>query len=81
MFSGWSTPSTGRAASLAHALDCCRAVVCSHLDPDHRDGKLSRSASCTNSLAAFWLIGAIAMIPWYFRGVEGRGRSLEALVR
>jgi MFS family permease len=32
-------------------------------------------------LAAFWLIGAIAMIPWYFRGVEGRGRSLEALVR
>jgi MFS family permease len=32
-------------------------------------------------LAAFWLIGVIAMIPWYFRGVEGRGRSLEALVR
>jgi MFS family permease len=32
-------------------------------------------------LAAFWLIGVIAMIPWYFRGVEGRGISLEALVR
>jgi MFS family permease len=31
-------------------------------------------------LAAFWLIGVIAMIPWYFRGVEGRGISLEALV-
>jgi nitrate/nitrite transporter NarK len=31
-------------------------------------------------LAAFWLIGVIAMIPWYFRGVEGRGVSLEALI-
>jgi nitrate/nitrite transporter NarK len=31
-------------------------------------------------LAAFWLIGAIAMVPWYLRGVEGRGRALEALV-
>ena len=30
-------------------------------------------------LAAFWLIGVIAMIPWYFRGVEGRGMPLEAL--
>jgi MFS family permease len=32
-------------------------------------------------LAALWLIGVIVMIPWYFRGVEGRGISLEALVR
>jgi MFS family permease len=31
-------------------------------------------------LAAFWLIGAIAMVPWYFRGVEGRGMAPEALV-
>jgi MFS family permease len=31
-------------------------------------------------LAAFWLIGAIAMVPWYFLGVEGRGMALEALV-
>jgi len=31
-------------------------------------------------LASFWLIGAIAMVPWYFRGVEGRGMALEALV-
>jgi MFS family permease len=31
-------------------------------------------------LAAFWLIGAIAMVPWYFRGVEGSGMALEALV-
>lgn len=31
-------------------------------------------------LAAFWLIGVVAMIPWYFRGIEGRGVSLEALV-
>jgi MFS family permease len=31
-------------------------------------------------LAGFWLIGVIAMIPWYFRGVEGRGVPLEALV-
>jgi MFS family permease len=31
-------------------------------------------------LAAFWLIGVIVMIPWYFRGVEGKGLPLEALV-
>ena len=31
-------------------------------------------------LAAFWLIGVIAMIPWYFRGVEGKGMPLEAMV-
>lgn len=31
-------------------------------------------------LALFWLIGAIAMIPWYFLGVEGKGTSLEAMV-
>ncbi|MEP7190361.1 MAG: hypothetical protein ABI901_14310, partial [Roseiflexaceae bacterium] len=28
-------------------------------------------------LALGWLIGAIAMIPWYFRGVEGSGAALE----
>lgn len=31
-------------------------------------------------LASFWLIGALAMLPWYFRGVEGRGTSLEGMV-
>ena len=31
-------------------------------------------------LAAFWLIGVAAMIPWYFHGVEGKGMPLEALV-
>jgi MFS family permease len=31
-------------------------------------------------LAAFWLIGVVAMIPWYFRGIEGRGMPLEAMV-
>lgn len=30
-------------------------------------------------LAGFWLLGAAAMIPWSIWGVEGRGRSLEAL--
>jgi MFS family permease len=30
-------------------------------------------------IAAFWLLGAIAMIPWSIWGIEGRGRSLEAL--
>jgi hypothetical protein len=31
-------------------------------------------------LAAFWLIGVVAMIPWYFRGIEGKGMPLEAMV-
>ncbi|HZC36641.1 MAG TPA: MFS transporter, partial [Chthoniobacterales bacterium] len=31
-------------------------------------------------LAAFWLIGVIVMIPWYFHGVEGKGMPLEAMV-
>ncbi len=31
-------------------------------------------------LAGFWWIGVIAMVPWYFRGVEGRGTPLEAMV-
>jgi MFS family permease len=30
-------------------------------------------------IASFWLIGVIAMIPWSIRGVEGRGRTLEAV--
>jgi hypothetical protein len=30
-------------------------------------------------IAGFWLIGVAAMIPWSMRGVEGRGRTLEAL--
>jgi len=30
-------------------------------------------------IAGFWLIGVAAMIPWSMRGMEGRGRSLEAL--
>ncbi|MEV5026667.1 MFS transporter [Paenibacillus sp. LPE1-1-1.1] len=32
-------------------------------------------------LAAFWLIGAFAMIPWYFKGVEGKGTSLEKMIK
>ncbi|MGH8599421.1 MAG: MFS transporter, partial [Burkholderiales bacterium] len=31
-------------------------------------------------LAGFWLIGAAAMIPWYFFGVEGRHRTLEQMI-
>ena len=31
-------------------------------------------------LASFWLIGALAMIPWAIYGVEGKGRSLEGMV-
>jgi hypothetical protein len=31
-------------------------------------------------LAGFWLIGVVAMVPWYFRGIEGRGMPLEAMV-
>jgi len=30
-------------------------------------------------LAALWLIGALAMIPWVMFGPEGRGRALEAM--
>ncbi len=32
------------------------------------------------TLAALWLVGAIAMIPWYFRGVEGAHTTLENMV-
>jgi hypothetical protein len=31
-------------------------------------------------LAAFCLTGVIATVPWYFRGVEGKGMPLEAMV-
>jgi MFS family permease len=31
------------------------------------------------ALAAFWLLGAIAMLPWYFFGVEGKGMPLETV--
>lgn len=30
-------------------------------------------------LAGVWLLGAVAMLPWYFLGVEGRGLPLENL--
>jgi MFS family permease len=30
-------------------------------------------------LALLWLVGAFAMVPWYYRGVEGKGRSLEQM--
>lgn len=33
------------------------------------------------ALSGSWLIGVVAMIPWCFRGVEGRGRPLEQLVQ
>ncbi|WP_293036155.1 MFS transporter [Paraburkholderia sp.] len=32
------------------------------------------------TLALFWLIGAAAMVPWYFRGVEGKDTPLEHMV-
>lgn len=32
------------------------------------------------TMAVLWLVGAIAMIPWYFRGVEGANTSLENMV-
>jgi MFS family permease len=32
------------------------------------------------TLALLWLVGAIAMVPWYFRGVEGAGTPLEKMV-
>lgn len=32
------------------------------------------------TLGALWLVGAVAMIPWYFRGVEGAGMPLEKMV-
>ncbi|MBU6439419.1 MAG: MFS transporter [Betaproteobacteria bacterium] len=31
-------------------------------------------------LSSFWLIGAVAMLPWLRWGVEGRGRPLEAMM-
>lgn len=31
-------------------------------------------------MAAFWLLGAAAMIPWYYRGVEGASTPLEQMV-
>ncbi len=32
------------------------------------------------TMAILWLVGAIVMIPWYFRGVEGAGTPLEKMV-
>lgn len=32
------------------------------------------------TMAALWLVGAVVMIPWYFRGVEGARTSLEKMV-
>ncbi len=32
------------------------------------------------TLALLWLAGAIAMIPWYFRGVEGANTPLENMI-
>lgn len=32
------------------------------------------------TLGLLWLVGAIAMIPWYIRGVEGAGTPLEEMV-
>lgn len=32
------------------------------------------------TMGCLWLVGAIAMIPWYFRGVEGAGTPLEQMV-
>ncbi len=32
------------------------------------------------TLALLWLVGAIAMVPWYFHGVEGAGTPLEKMV-
>ncbi|MHB8599147.1 MAG: MFS transporter [Ktedonobacteraceae bacterium] len=32
------------------------------------------------TLAILWLVGAAAMIPWYFRGIEGANTTLENMV-
>lgn len=32
------------------------------------------------TMGMLWLIGAVAMVPWYFRGIEGAGTSLEKMV-
>ncbi len=32
------------------------------------------------TMGILWLVGAIAMIPWYFRGVEGAGTTLENMI-
>jgi MFS family permease len=32
------------------------------------------------TVTALWLVGALVMIPWYFRGVEGARTSLENMV-
>lgn len=32
------------------------------------------------TMALLWLVGAIAMIPWYFLGVEGSGTPLEKMI-
>ena len=32
------------------------------------------------TMALLWLVGAVAMIPWYFRGVEGANTPLENMV-
>ena len=37
------------------------------------------TAAALGLLAAFWLLGAAAMIPWSIWGREGRGQALEAL--
>lgn len=45
---------------------------------------VAQSVSITAAIAvtaAFWLLGAIAMIPWAIRGLEGKGMTLEALAR
>ncbi len=31
------------------------------------------------AMGILWLVGAVAMIPWYFRGVEGAGTPLEQM--
>ncbi|MGG4040234.1 MFS transporter [Bacillus smithii] len=31
-------------------------------------------------LASVWLIGTFAMVPWYFKGIEGKGTTLEDMV-
>jgi MFS family permease len=31
-------------------------------------------------LGVLWLVGAVAMVPWYFRGVEGAATPLEQMV-
>jgi hypothetical protein len=47
---------------------------------DEQQGQQHATAHRTASRWGHRLTGIIAMVPWYFRGVEGKGMPLEATV-